>query len=60
MSGRDAPIVVSPGKVSLDGLAPELPAFTGGAPRISLPGTAVTLPHRDRTAGFFIARMRRS
>ena len=45
---------------SLDDLAPELPAFTGGAPRISLPGTAVTLPHRDRTAGFFIARMRRS
>lgn len=25
-----------------------------------LPGTLLTLPHRDRTAGFFIARMRRA
>lgn len=45
---------------SLDDLAPELPACTSGEPRIALPGTAVTLPHRDRTAGFFIARLRRS
>jgi len=30
------------------------PAGSGG------PGPRVTLPHRDRTAGFFIARMRRS
>jgi 16S rRNA C967 or C1407 C5-methylase (RsmB/RsmF family) len=26
----------------------------------SLAGTVLTLPHRDRTAGFFIARLRRS
>ncbi|HST34603.1 MAG TPA: 16S rRNA (cytosine(967)-C(5))-methyltransferase RsmB [Solirubrobacteraceae bacterium] len=45
---------------SLDDLATELPAFGDGEPRISLPGTVVTLPHRDRTAGFFIARLRRS
>jgi 16S rRNA (cytosine967-C5)-methyltransferase len=45
---------------SLDDLATELPAFSDGEPRISLPGTVVTLPHRDRTAGFFIARLRRS
>ncbi|HTZ86965.1 MAG TPA: RsmB/NOP family class I SAM-dependent RNA methyltransferase, partial [Solirubrobacteraceae bacterium] len=44
----------------LDDLALELPEFASGRPRILLPGTAVTLPHRDRTAGFFIARMRRS
>jgi 16S rRNA C967 or C1407 C5-methylase (RsmB/RsmF family) len=24
------------------------------------PGFVMTLPHRDRTAGFFIARLRRS
>ena len=45
---------------SLDDLAPELPVFARGEPRISLPGTAVTLPQLDRTAGFFIARLRRS
>jgi 16S rRNA (cytosine967-C5)-methyltransferase len=45
---------------SLDDLATELPALGDGEPRISLPGTVVTLPHRDRTAGFFIARLRRS
>jgi 16S rRNA (cytosine967-C5)-methyltransferase len=45
---------------SLDDLATELPALSDGEPRISLPGTVVTLPHRDRTAGFFIARLRRS
>jgi 16S rRNA (cytosine967-C5)-methyltransferase len=48
----------------LDDLAAELPALAlsaaagerGGAPL----GALLTLPHRDRTAGFFIARMRRS
>jgi 16S rRNA (cytosine967-C5)-methyltransferase len=45
---------------SLDDLATELSAFSDGEPRISMPGTVVTLPHRDRTAGFFIARLRRS
>jgi 16S rRNA (cytosine967-C5)-methyltransferase len=47
----------------LDDLAAELPALAlstaagerGGAPL----GALLTLPHRDRTAGFFIARMRR-
>ena len=28
--------------------------------REGIPGTVLTLPHRDRTAGFFIARLRRS
>jgi 16S rRNA (cytosine967-C5)-methyltransferase len=28
--------------------------------RDDIPGTVLTLPHRDRTAGFFIARLRRS
>jgi 16S rRNA (cytosine967-C5)-methyltransferase len=45
---------------SLDDLASELPAFARGQPRVALPGTVVTLPHLDDTAGFFIARMRRS
>jgi 16S rRNA (cytosine967-C5)-methyltransferase len=45
---------------SLDDLATELPALSDGEPRVSMPGTVVTLPHRDRTAGFFIARLRRS
>ncbi|HEY4450237.1 MAG TPA: 16S rRNA (cytosine(967)-C(5))-methyltransferase RsmB [Solirubrobacteraceae bacterium] len=47
----------------LDDLAGELPALAlagaaapGGAPA----GLLLTLPHRDRTAGFFIARLRRS
>jgi 16S rRNA (cytosine967-C5)-methyltransferase len=47
----------------LDDLAAEVPAFTsqrtsGERPR--LPGSVLTLPHRDDTAGFFIARLRRS
>ncbi len=51
---------------SLDDLSAEMPSYaleraTGGdgrpAPR---PGLALTLPHRDRTAGFFIARVRRA
>jgi 16S rRNA (cytosine967-C5)-methyltransferase len=45
---------------SLDDLTSELPAFAHGESRIMLPGTVVTLPHLDGTAGFFIARMRRS
>lgn len=47
----------------LDDLAAELPALAlrgrdGGEPALS--GPLLTLPHRDRTAGFFIARLRRS
>jgi 16S rRNA (cytosine967-C5)-methyltransferase len=43
---------------ALDDLAAELPAYAlPGAPR---PRALLTLPHRDRTAGFFIARLRRS
>lgn len=45
---------------SLDDLTAELSGFASGRPRVLLAGTAVTLPHRDRTAGFFIARLRRS
>jgi 16S rRNA (cytosine967-C5)-methyltransferase len=48
---------------SLDDLAREMPAFThgadGGEPARAA-GTVLTLPHRDATAGFFIARLRRS
>jgi 16S rRNA (cytosine967-C5)-methyltransferase len=53
----------------LDDLAPESPRLGAGARALaapagedagSLPGTLLTLPHRDRTAGFFIARLRRS
>jgi 16S rRNA (cytosine967-C5)-methyltransferase len=47
----------------LDDLAAELPALAlrgrDGAPS-ALPGALMTLPHRDHTAGFFIARLRRS
>jgi 16S rRNA (cytosine967-C5)-methyltransferase len=48
---------------SLDDLAGEVPAFTSQRPsseRPRLAGTVLTLPHRDDTAGFFIARLRRS
>jgi len=50
---------------SLDGLAGEMPAFDlthakPGAATDSRPGLVLTLPHRDQTAGFFIARLRRS
>jgi 16S rRNA (cytosine967-C5)-methyltransferase len=50
---------------SLDDLAAELPAFAPDAGRgvggeSSAAQTVLTLPHRDRTAGFFIARLRRS
>jgi len=40
---------------SLDDLDVELP----GRAHPSAPKTVLTLPHRDRTAGFFIARLRR-
>ncbi len=39
----------------LDDLADELPALVNQR----APATVLTLPHRDRTAGFFIARLRR-
>ncbi|MHB8235746.1 MAG: 16S rRNA (cytosine(967)-C(5))-methyltransferase RsmB, partial [Solirubrobacteraceae bacterium] len=48
---------------SLDDLAGEVPAFASQRPsgeRPRLPGSVLTLPHRDDTAGFFIARLRRS
>jgi 16S rRNA (cytosine967-C5)-methyltransferase len=45
---------------SLDDLTAELPTYASRSPRVLMPGTVVTLPHRDRTAGFFIARLRRS
>jgi 16S rRNA (cytosine967-C5)-methyltransferase len=51
---------------SLDDLASELPAFALGRGssdrrrRARAAGAVLTLPHRDRTAGFFIARLRRS
>jgi 16S rRNA (cytosine967-C5)-methyltransferase len=47
----------------LDDLAAELPAFALAHAKASSQSTAglvLTLPHRDRTAGFFIARLRRS
>jgi 16S rRNA (cytosine967-C5)-methyltransferase len=45
---------------SLDDLAAELPAFAlGPSPARRAAGLVLTLPHRDRTAGFFIARLRR-
>jgi 16S rRNA (cytosine967-C5)-methyltransferase len=52
---------------SLDDLAAELPQFgstsppgAGGAGSSCAARALQTLPHRDHTAGFFIARMRRS
>ena len=60
---------------SLDDLAAELPAFALERSRSAPPGEldsraspsrepsaglVLTLPHRDHTAGFFIARLRRS
>jgi 16S rRNA (cytosine967-C5)-methyltransferase len=52
---------------SIDDLAAERPRFAAGSPRGSGDGAPevrerclLTLPHRDRTAGFFIARLRRS
>jgi 16S rRNA (cytosine967-C5)-methyltransferase len=52
---------------SIDDLAAERPRVGAGASTSEGPGAAevrerslLTLPHRDRTAGFFIARLRRS
>jgi 16S rRNA (cytosine967-C5)-methyltransferase len=51
---------------SLDDLATQLRPFAPGWPsldssrRSSAAGSVLTLPHRDGTAGFFIARLRRS
>jgi 16S rRNA (cytosine967-C5)-methyltransferase len=42
---------------SLDDLGFELPALGHSSPHA--PETVLTLPHRDRTAGFFVARLRR-
>ena len=44
---------------SLDDLVSELPAPMPGASGRAMAGTLMTIPHRDRTAGFFIARLRR-
>jgi 16S rRNA (cytosine967-C5)-methyltransferase len=44
----------------LDDLADELPALALRSSGGGLRGPLLTLPHRDRTAGFFIARLRRS
>jgi 16S rRNA (cytosine967-C5)-methyltransferase len=47
----------------LDDLASELPslALAGAAEKGAIPpGLLLTLPHRDHTAGFFVARLRRS
>jgi 16S rRNA (cytosine967-C5)-methyltransferase len=44
----------------LDDLVSELPASTPGESERGLAGTLMTLPHRDRTAGFFIARLRKA
>jgi 16S rRNA (cytosine967-C5)-methyltransferase len=43
---------------SLDDLSTELPAYRHPSQPAS--ETVLTLPHRDRTAGFFIARLRRA
>jgi 16S rRNA (cytosine967-C5)-methyltransferase len=43
---------------SLDDLGVELPVLRH--PSSAAPETVLTLPHRDRTAGFFIARLRRA
>lgn len=44
----------------LDDLVSELPASMPGEPERGLAGTLMTLPHRDHTAGFFIARLRKA
>jgi 16S rRNA (cytosine967-C5)-methyltransferase len=46
---------------ALDDLAAELPGFAlaPAAGSETRPGLVLTLPYRDRTAGFFIARLRR-
>ncbi|HTR73604.1 MAG TPA: 16S rRNA (cytosine(967)-C(5))-methyltransferase RsmB [Solirubrobacteraceae bacterium] len=42
---------------ALDDLGADLPALRNPSP--SAPETVLTLPHRDRTAGFFVARLRK-
>jgi 16S rRNA (cytosine967-C5)-methyltransferase len=44
---------------ALDDLGVELPALRHPSPGVAS-NTVLTLPHRDRTAGFFIARLRRA
>jgi 16S rRNA (cytosine967-C5)-methyltransferase len=49
----------------LDNLALEVPSFalshrSGSSSPAAVSGCLMTLPHRDHTAGFFIARLRRS
>ncbi len=45
----------------LEDLAAEQPAFAGESTPDAIAGRSLlTLPHRDRTAGFFISRLRRS
>jgi 16S rRNA (cytosine967-C5)-methyltransferase len=53
-----AEFLESHAEFAVDDLAAELPAYALAA--ADAPGFALTLPHRDRTAGFFIARLRRS
>ncbi len=43
---------------ALDDLGADLPALRNPSP--AAPETVLTLPHRDRTAGFFVARFRKS
>jgi 16S rRNA (cytosine967-C5)-methyltransferase len=43
----------------LDDLGAELPVAAMASPRATERRCLLTLPHRDRTAGFFIARLRR-
>ncbi|HEX4563316.1 MAG TPA: 16S rRNA (cytosine(967)-C(5))-methyltransferase RsmB [Solirubrobacteraceae bacterium] len=53
-----AEFLESHAEFAVDDLAAELPAYALAGE--NAPGFALTLPHRDRTAGFFIARLRRS
>jgi 16S rRNA (cytosine967-C5)-methyltransferase len=45
---------------ALDDLAAEWPEYAQTGSSVPAAGALLTLPHRDGTAGFFIARMRRS
>jgi 16S rRNA (cytosine967-C5)-methyltransferase len=53
-----AAFLESHAEFAVDDLAAELPAYALAGEDAA--GFALTLPHRDRTAGFFIARLRRS
>jgi 16S rRNA (cytosine967-C5)-methyltransferase len=55
---RIAAFLASHPDFGLDDLAAELPRLRHPVPGAAR--TVLTLPHRDRTAGFFIARLRRS